>query len=63
MIRCDKCPGRVFIDRTYSSPMHLETYCILCGTRKFYSPPDKTTEGRWLLKKEVLRAKATISSL
>lgn len=63
MLKCDKCRGRVFIDRTYSSWMHLETYCILCGTRKFYNPPEKTTEGQWLLKKEVLRAKATISSL
>lgn len=63
MLKCYKCNGRVFIDRTYSSEMHLETYCIMCGTRIFYSPPQNTSEGKWLLKKEVLRAKATISSL
>lgn len=63
MLNCKKCNGRVFIDRTYSSPMHLETYCILCGTRNFYNPPQSTSEGLWLLKRELSRVKATISSL
>jgi DNA-directed RNA polymerase subunit RPC12/RpoP len=63
MISCIKCKSRMFIDRQYSSPMHLEVYCLYCGSRRFLNPPESTAEGRWLLKKEQLRAKATISSL
>jgi hypothetical protein len=63
MLRCKKCSGRMFVDRQYSSVSHLETYCILCGHRDFFNPPQNSTEGRWLLKKEALRAKATISPL
>lgn len=63
MLRCVKCRGRMFIDRTFSSMMHLETYCLSCGFRKFLNPPESSEEGRWLLKKEQLRAKATISPL
>jgi hypothetical protein len=53
----------MFIDRIYSSPMHLETYCILCGNRNFFNPPESSEEGKWLLKKEQLKAKATISPM
>ncbi len=63
MLKCNRCNGRMFIDRIYSSPMHLETYCILCGNRKFFNPPESSEEGKWLLKKEQLKAKATISPL
>jgi hypothetical protein len=63
MLKCKKCKGRMLIDRIYSSPTHLETYCIMCGTRVFFTPPGQTPEGLWLLKKEQQRAKATISPL
>ena len=63
MLRCQKCKSRMFIDRQYSSVLHLETYCMSCGSRKFFNPPQNTMEGQWLLKKEQSRAKATISSL
>jgi DNA-directed RNA polymerase subunit RPC12/RpoP len=63
MIKCDRCSKRMFIDRQYSSILHLETYCMYCGSRKFFNPPEKTKEGRWLLEKEQLRAKTTISPL
>jgi predicted nucleic acid-binding Zn-ribbon protein len=63
MINCKKCNGRIFIDRQYSSFMHIETYCIKCGKRKFYHPPTESAEGRWLLEKELYRAKSTITSL
>ena len=53
----------MFIDRTYSSPMHLESYCLTCGYRKFFNPPQDSEEGRWLIKKEQQRAKATMSQL
>ena len=63
MIKCNKCSGRMFIDRIYSAINHLEVYCVLCGNRKFFNPPQNSKEGQWLLKKEQLRAKGTISSL
>jgi predicted nucleic acid-binding Zn-ribbon protein len=63
MINCTKCVGKMFVDRQYSSVMHLETYCIRCGNRKFYHPPSDTTEGQWILNQEKLRAKTTIASL
>lgn len=63
MIKCEKCNGRVFIDRQYSSYEHLETFCMMCGTRSFYRPPQNSSEGRWLLAKELLRAKLTITTL
>lgn len=60
---CRKCKGRVFIDRQYTNIDHIETFCIMCGTRKFFRPPSESLEGRWLLEKEKLRAKHTITSL
>ena len=60
---CTKCNGRVFVDRQYSSSIHLETFCIMCGSRKFFHPPEQTSEGRWLLEKERLLAKSTITTL
>lgn len=53
----------MFIDRQYSTVGHIETYCLYCGYRKFFHPPEDSEEGLWLLKKEQLRAKDTISSL
>ena len=63
MIHCRRCKGRMFIDRQYSSQIHLETSCIKCGHRQFFHPPSESKEGRWLLDQENLRAKATIVSL
>ena len=34
-----------------------------CGERKFFHPPTESEEGRWLLAKEILRAKHTITKL
>jgi len=63
MLKCLKCKSKMFIDRQYNSISHMETYCLYCGYRKFFHPPQESEEGRWLLKKETLRAKATISPL
>jgi predicted nucleic-acid-binding Zn-ribbon protein len=63
MSKCPKCRGKVFVDRQYSSSSHLETFCINCGYRKFFHPPTDSAEGTWLLKKEALKAKATMSRL
>jgi hypothetical protein len=53
----------MFIDRQYTEINNLELYCILCGERKFFHPPSNSQEGQWLLKKEQLRAKNTMSHL
>jgi hypothetical protein len=63
MLKCKKCKGRMFLDRQYTTVGHLETYCMSCGSRSFYNPPESSAEGSWLLKREVSRAKATMSSL
>jgi hypothetical protein len=34
-----------------------------CGLRTFFHPPIESEEGRWLLAKEILRAKNTITKL
>ena len=53
----------MFIDRQYTEINNLELYCIICGLRRFFHPPNNSQEGRWLLKKEQLRAKNTMSHL
>jgi predicted Zn finger-like uncharacterized protein len=63
MIKCSKCKTRMFVDRQYSKIDHLEVFCLNCGNRKFYNPPSASREGSWLLQKETLRAKSTISPL
>lgn len=63
MPKCLKCKGKMFIDRVYNSMHHIEIFCLYCGSRRFFHPPQESEEGLWLLKKEVLRAKATIAPL
>lgn len=63
MLKCKKCNGRVFIDRQYTAINHIEIFCVSCGDRQFYHPPENSKEGKWLLQKEKLRAKATMTNL
>lgn len=63
MIKCVKCNGRMFVDRQYTEINNIELFCIVCGSRKFFHPPSQTLEGQWLLKRELLRAKNTMSHL
>lgn len=50
-MECYKCKGKVFVDRAFTDNKDIETYCILCGDRKFIS---RSTEfGKWLEKMEV----------
>ncbi len=53
----------MFVDRQYSKSDHLETYCLYCGSRKFFHPPSESAEGKWLLEKEKSLAKSTMSPL
>ena len=63
MIFCKKCKGRMFVDRQYTTVDHMEVFCIVCGVRDFFHPPSESERGRWILQKEKLRAKNTITSL
>jgi predicted nucleic-acid-binding Zn-ribbon protein len=63
MLKCFKCDGRMFVDRQYTTVDHVETFCIKCGSRKFFHPPSATSEGIWILQKERSRAKSTITPL
>lgn len=55
---CEKCQGRMFVDRTFTENRNYEVFCIICGSRKFVS---KNTElGKWIHKKEVQRETAAI---
>ena len=62
-MKCLKCNGKILIDRQYSTQEHIEVYCIICGKRKFYHPPDSSKEGLWFLSQEKMRAKITIAPL
>ena len=53
----------MFIDRQYTEINNLEMYCMSCGARSYFHPPSNSQEGTWLLKKEQLRAKSTMSHL
>jgi hypothetical protein len=56
MMTCQKCDGRVFIDRVFSQKLHIELFCIMCGKRWMIN---KETNGlaKWLDKMEQRYAK------
>lgn len=61
MLTCDKCNGRVFVDRAFSEYNHIEIFCIRCGKRKFYHNFDKKSGKAALLwQMEKKRAEAWI---
>jgi hypothetical protein len=49
-MKCMKCGGKLFVDRTFSDNRNLEVYCIMCGVRKFISKNGRF--GAWLMKQE-----------
>lgn len=64
MLHCKKCKGRMFVDRAYSAPNHMEIFCVCCGNRKFYhnfTKEDK--DAQWILMMEKRRADIYITSL
>lgn len=64
MLICNRCKGRIFVDRVFSSQTHLEVFCINCGARKFFHNfTEEDTQAQWLLEIETKRAKASISKL
>ena len=63
MIKCKKCSKNMLVDRVHNSLSHIEVYCLCCGSRRFFHPPSDSKEGKWLLEKEIERAKITMSPL
>lgn len=55
MIKCDKCKGAVFLDRTFTDNKNYEVFCILCGKRTFVSKG--SSFGQWLDKQERAHAR------
>ncbi len=54
----------MFVDRMYNAENHIETFCVVCGARKFYHNwNEEDKEAQWLLSIEKERAKLTISQL
>ena len=47
MIKCNKCGGRVFVDRVFSQKMHMELFCIMCGKRWIMNKHTNRL-GKWL---------------
>jgi hypothetical protein len=42
---CGRCStkerkSRVFVDRVFTSQLHLEMYCLTCGKRWMFHPPE-----------------------
>ena len=56
MMSCQRCGGRVFIDRVFSQKLHMELFCILCGKRWMINK-DMNAFGRWLEKKDIEHGK------
>lgn len=59
MLTCSKCYGKMFVDRVFTSEVHLETYCINCGKRDMYHYPENHGKyAQWIFNKEKARAKS-----
>jgi hypothetical protein len=54
---CQKCNGRVFIDRVFSQKLHAELFCLMCGKRWMINK-ETSAFGKWLDKKENLQKKS-----
>ncbi len=58
---CQKCHGRVFVDRIFSEKSHIELFCILCGKR-WMLDKEKSRFAAVLLKQETEHAHAVSAS-
>jgi hypothetical protein len=48
---CQKCNGRVFVDRVFSQKLHVELFCIMCGKRWMINK-ETSALGKWLEKRD-----------
>ena len=62
MMKCNKCHGRVFVDRVFSQKSHIELFCIMCGKRWMLNK-NMNGLGKWLEQIEELHAKSLSISL
>ena len=44
---CQKCLGRIFVDRVFSQKLHVELFCITCGKRWMLNKTSNEL-GKWL---------------
>jgi hypothetical protein len=51
MMTCERCNGRVFVDRVFSQKLHVELFCLMCGKRWMINK-DTNALGRWLENRE-----------
>jgi len=59
-LECNKCSGRMLVDRIFLSEQYLEIYCLVCGKREMYNHPNRHGEvAQWIMKAEKNRAKLT----
>ena len=56
MMNCEKCGGRVFVDRVFSQKSHMELFCIMCGKRWMMNK-ETSKLGKWLEKTEQHQSK------
>lgn len=56
-MNCNKCGGRVFLDRVFVDNKSYELYCLICGARRFESKGSLV--GQWLTQKERERKAAS----
>jgi DNA-directed RNA polymerase subunit RPC12/RpoP len=62
MMTCQRCNGRVFIDRVFSQKLHMELFCIMCGKRWMINK-ETNRFAKWLEARDSLHAKSfSISS-
>lgn len=45
-MKCRKCSGRVFVDKMFTENVDYETFCILCGDRRFIVKESEL--GKWI---------------
>ena len=51
MMTCQRCGGRVFIDRVFSQKLHMELFCIMCG-RRWMLNKETNALAKWLEKRD-----------
>lgn len=61
MMWCQRCGGRVFIDRVFSQKLHIELFCIMCG-RRWMLNKDTNRLGRWLEQRDEQHRKSSYIS-
>lgn len=64
MITCNKCKGKIFVDRVFTTPEYLELYCLLCGKREMIQHPEsKGKREKWIMQMERMTAKRSGSKI